>query len=238
MSKAAKGIDVEALKGQVAGRWPELLSTLGGVAADILDGKNHPCPKCGGKDRFRMIDVAAGALFLQPMLPSGQRRRHRRAQWLRGGTFPETVNALAEHLGQSSQRSSPPAGNGKPRIVATYDYRDERGELLYQVVRFDPKGFRQRRPKGGNGWEYSVKGTRLVPYRLPDLVAAPSSVAVFVVEGEKDADRAAGIGIVATTLAIGAGSGGPSTTSTSVADPSTSCPTTTSPGANMRSKWR
>ena len=126
-------------------------------------------------------------------------------QWLRGGTFPETVNALAEHLGQSSQRSSPPAGNSKPHIVATYDYRDERGELLYQVVRFDPKGFRQRRPKGGNGWEYSVKGTRLVPYRLPDLVAAPSSVAVFVVEGEKDADRAAGIGIVATTCAMGAG---------------------------------
>ena len=73
------------------------------------------------------------------------------------------------------------------------------------MVRFDPKGFRQRRPKGGNGWEYSVKGTRLVPYRLPDLVAAPSSVAVFVVEGEKDADRAAGIGIVATTCAMGAG---------------------------------
>ena len=52
-SRKPKGIDVEALKRQAAGRWPELLSTLGGVSADILDGKNHPCPKCGGTDRFR-----------------------------------------------------------------------------------------------------------------------------------------------------------------------------------------
>ncbi len=41
--------------------------------------------------------------------------------------------------------------NGKPRIVATYDYRDEGGELLFQVVRYEPKDFRQRRPKVGIG---------------------------------------------------------------------------------------
>src|SRR5262245_43639267 len=39
-------------------------------------------------------------------------------------------------------------GHGKHRgkIVATYDYGDETGKLLFQVVRFDPKDFRQRRP--------------------------------------------------------------------------------------------
>jgi len=200
-----KGIDVAALKQQAAGRWPELLTALGGVGADLLDGKNHPCPKCGGKDRFRMIDVAAGALFCNQCFNQDNGDGIAALQWLRGGTFPETVNALAEYLGQSSHRPNTPAGNGKPRIVATYDYRDERGEVLYQVVRFDPKGFRQRRPKAGGGWEYSVKGTRLVPYRLPDLLAVPSSGAVFVVEGEKDADRAAGMGMVATTCAMGAG---------------------------------
>ena len=34
------------------------------------------------------------------------------------------------------------------RIVATYDYTDASGELLFQVLRFDPKDFRQRRPDG------------------------------------------------------------------------------------------
>jgi putative DNA primase/helicase len=33
-------------------------------------------------------------------------------------------------------------------VVATYDYHDEHGALLSQVVRFDPKGFRPRRPDG------------------------------------------------------------------------------------------
>lgn len=32
------------------------------------------------------------------------------------------------------------------RIVATYDYQDPSGTLIFQVVRRDPKDFRQRRP--------------------------------------------------------------------------------------------
>jgi phage/plasmid primase-like uncharacterized protein len=204
-SAKPKGIDVAALKQQAAGRWPELLTALGGVGADLLDGKNHPCPKCGGKDRFRLIDVAAGALFCNQCFNEDNGDGIAALQWLRGGTFPKTVNALAEYLGQSSPHPNGPAGNGKSRIVATYDYRDERGEVLYQVVRFDPKGFRQRRPKAGGGWEYSVKGTRLVPYRLLEMLAADPSGNVLIVEGEKDADRAASMGMVATTCAMGAG---------------------------------
>jgi len=38
------------------------------------------------------------------------------------------------------------------RIVMTYDYRDESGKLLFQVVRFEPKSFAQRRPDGKSGW--------------------------------------------------------------------------------------
>lgn len=97
-----------------------------------------------------------------------------------------------------------PAKKVKAIIVATYDYRDESGELLFQVVRMQPKTFRQRRPNG-TGWEYKVKGTRQVPYRLPDLVAAPLNQQVYVVEGEKDVDRLAKLGVIATCNAGGAG---------------------------------
>ncbi|MGD9719888.1 MAG: DUF3987 domain-containing protein [Pirellulales bacterium] len=95
-------------------------------------------------------------------------------------------------------------GNGQPQIAATYDYRDEHGELLFQVVRFDPKDFRQRRPKPGGGWVWSVKGVRVVPYRLPELLARPGEP-MFVVEGEKDVDNLARIGVLATCNAGGAG---------------------------------
>ncbi len=92
--------------------------------------------------------------------------------------------------------------NRKPEIVATYPYTDESGKLLYQVVRFDPKNFRQRVPNG-NGWAYSLNGTRRVLYRLPELLASVSIV--WLVEGEKDADSLASLGLTATTAAMGAG---------------------------------
>lgn len=100
---------------------------------------------------------------------------------------------------------APPAKTPvKDRVVATYDYRAEDGSLLFQVQRFEPKKFVQRRPNG-NGWEYKVNGTRQVPYRLPELVAAPLSAPIYIVEGEKDADRLAALGLVATCNAGGAG---------------------------------
>jgi len=89
------------------------------------------------------------------------------------------------------------------KIVSTYDYRDEAGVLLMQAVRMEPKTFRQRRPDG-DGWAWSVKDVRQVPYRLPELMAAPDAT-VYLVEGEKDADRLAALGLVATTNAGGAG---------------------------------
>jgi len=107
---------------------------------------------------------------------------------------------IASELGVAvEERSSLPCR----RIIATYDYRDENGALLFQVVRYAPKTFRQRRPDGNGGWSWRVKGIRHVPYRLPELLAA-GDVPVFVVEGEKDANRLASLGLVATCNAGGA----------------------------------
>jgi DNA primase len=86
------------------------------------------------------------------------------------------------------------------RIVATYDYTDESGNLLYQVVRYQPKDFKQRRPDGCGGWTWR-KGSRQVLYRLPEVLEA---AIVFVVEGEKDVETLRLHGFVATTNAGGA----------------------------------
>lgn len=99
---------------------------------------------------------------------------------------------------------SKPKTGSKPRIVAQYDYRDEAGNVLSQAVRYEPKDFRQRRPKPGGGWDWSVKGVRVVPYRLPELLAEPTRP-VVVAEGEEDCDNLARIGVLATCNACGAG---------------------------------
>jgi len=91
------------------------------------------------------------------------------------------------------------------QIAATYDYRDERGTLRFQVVRKIPKRFVQRAPDGEGGWRWSTKDIAKVPYRLPELLASPRDRPVYIVEGEKDADRLAAAGFVATTNPGGAG---------------------------------
>lgn len=92
----------------------------------------------------------------------------------------------------------------RPRVVATYDYCDERGELLYQVIRREPKDFRQRR-RVGEDWSWSLGDVRRVLYRLPDVLAAKKEEPAFIVEGEKDADALMKLGLCATTNAGGAG---------------------------------
>lgn len=91
------------------------------------------------------------------------------------------------------------------KIVSTYDYRDESGELLFQALRMEPKDFRQRRPNGKGGWLWNLKDVRTVPYRLPELLASDKKAPIYLVEGEKDAHTLASRGRVATTNAGGAG---------------------------------
>jgi putative DNA primase/helicase len=100
-----------------------------------------------------------------------------------------------------------PLDNTRPQIVAEYDYVDEYGELLFQVVRLEPKSFRQRRPDGHSGWKWDLNGTRRVPYRLPELIEAiASEYLVVIVEGEKDVEvlRNDRIGLDATCCPGGA----------------------------------
>ena len=86
-----------------------------------------------------------------------------------------------------------------------YDYQDADGTLIMQVARMPNKQFRQRKPDGHGGWNWSVKGCKVVPYRLPDIHQADPSKTVYVVEGEKDADRLASLGLLATCNSGGAG---------------------------------
>jgi hypothetical protein len=120
-----------------------------------------------------------------------------------GLTGAERFQWLEEHGFANGEVREPRA---KARIVETYNYTDESGTLLSQVVRYEPKTFRQRRPLPGGGYEWNLKGARHVPYRLPEVLERlAEDRMVMLVEGEKDADRLWSIGVPATTNAMGAG---------------------------------
>jgi 5S rRNA maturation endonuclease (ribonuclease M5) len=125
---------------------------------------------------------------------------------LRGLGFKEAKAEVERLTGQATDHIKPAPGKAAAgRIVATYDYHDERGQLLFQVCRFDPKDFRQRRPDGKGGWSWSLKDARRALYRLPELLAADPTTPVLVAEGEKDADNLHKLGLTATTCPMGAG---------------------------------
>jgi len=81
---------------------------------------------------------------------------------------------------------------GLGKIVKAYNYTSEHGTLLFQVVRYEPKAFRQRRPDGNGGYIYNLDGVGTVLYRLPEVLQAKS---VLIVEGEKDVETAYTLGL-------------------------------------------
>lgn len=169
--------------------------------------RSNPCPICGlydthergkGKRCHGFLsndgDYAhcsreefAGGLPLEP-------RSHTYTHWLVGVC----------HCGTSHNPSPESFAGSSKFIAAEYDYTDERGEVLYQVCRKNPKGFFQRRPDGKGGWENNLNGVRRVLYRLPELLESDPSATVFVCEGEKDVDALRSLGLVATTNPGGA----------------------------------
>jgi hypothetical protein len=91
-------------------------------------------------------------------------------------------------------------------LVKSYDYMTPEGHLLYQVCRYQhryvkaAKAFPCRHRDPDSGEWLSGRGKVAVAYRWRDLAAKPDE-AVYVCEGEKDADRLALLGLLSTTVA-------------------------------------
>lgn len=118
------------------------------------------------------------------------------------------VDAVLEalKLTRADLFDEPRPQSDRPQIVARYPYTDEAGQLLFEVVRYDGKQFRQRRPDGQGGWLWRLADTRRVLYRLAAVLeAVAAGTELYVVEGERDVHAMETAGEVATTNPGGAG---------------------------------
>lgn len=215
-------IDTERIKEAARGRWAEILTTLGGIPRESLDGRHHPCPKCGGTDRFRMIDAEAGALFCNHCFDANNGDGFAALQWATGQPFPAVVRMVADHVGAGMGNGN---GNGnghhKPngKQAQTYatsaearavyvkqlgepttwwEYLDASGQCAGFVYRWDtPKG-KEVRPVAriGDKWVCGGMPEPRPLYRLPEITTAE---VVYVVEGEKAAEALRDAGLTVTT---------------------------------------
>lgn len=114
------------------------------------------------------------------------------------------TQAVVAALGLTMKDLFPPRARNGLNVVASYGYHDERGTILYEVCRLDPKDFKQRRSDGNGGWIWKTKGVRQIPYRLP-IILERHGAPLIVCEGEKDVHALETFGLLATTNPGGAG---------------------------------
>jgi putative DNA primase/helicase len=183
-----------------------------------------PCPRCGGDDRFYVnTDLA---LFNCNGCDCGKGKKGAVdfVEFLDGCSFLQACETLTGRAPPKDQSKShdKKGGNGKPVVVEAYDYRDEAGELHYQIQRVQYAGpdghwilkggkpdktFWQRRPDSRPGhWITNVEGCRALPYLLPELLEAlKAGRLIFNVEGERKVDVLRDIGVAATSNSGGSG---------------------------------
>lgn len=161
-------------------------------------------------------DVGGGVLDL--IVREGRATDRKEAVvWLRENGF-EVEDSKPKRDGGSNGSKRKADSGARMEIVKSWDYVDESGDLIFQVCRLESgeigadgkpvKSYRQRRPDKSkqDGWDWKTSGCRMVPYRLPEIQEAiAQGNVIYIVEGEKAADRLWDEGIPATTNARGAG---------------------------------
>ena len=93
-------ISIDDVKAAAGGRWRDILAALGGIDPALLDGRHHPCPKCGGTDRFRAFDDVneTGGVLCGQCFNEKNGDGLAAIQWRNDWTFGETLKAVAEYL--------------------------------------------------------------------------------------------------------------------------------------------
>ena len=150
--------------------------------------------------------LAALGLEMKDLMPERQKpSRHTRATSPATATTAtasdfatadEAVAALERKLGPCSRR---------------WVYTDTTGAPVAETIRWDPAGARKQiRPisRRGDRWVIEAMPEPQPLLHLPDIISLPDDAWVYVCEGEKAADAARAIGVVATTSAGGAEAAG------------------------------
>lgn len=178
----------------------QVASALGGDVSgrEIL----APGPDHSPKDRSLSIklDPAAPDGFVVHSFAGDDPLRCK--DYVRGklglGDWQPMARATNGAIERMSRRVAAPS----PSTAADYVYELADGTPFLRVRRTADKKFFQQHWTG-EAWANGAPESPKVPYRLPQMLEAEHDT-VFIVEGEKDADNLAALGLVATTNAGGA----------------------------------
>lgn len=191
---------------------------MAAISADRRYTSGRRCPICDGSERDPRGQERRCIGFLAEGGTHAHCSREEHAGTLKFVEASQTYgHRLVGPCGCGRVHAAPVAERPVPmREVAIYDYIDETGVTLYQVVRKEGeeggkriKSFFQRRPPEteGGAWRAGLGDppVRRVLYRLDRVLERPEGAIVWIVEGEKDVESLEKLGLVATTGPGGAG---------------------------------
>lgn len=114
---------------------------------------------------------------------------------------PKENNKVSQNLIVKSGNTNKKASSNRV-IDKIYEYKDEKGNLIFQYLRYTPKEFMGRQPNPNNkgAWINNIQGCKRYLYKLPELInAVNEGKPIYIVEGEKDVDNIMNLGLTATT---------------------------------------
>jgi CHC2 zinc finger len=121
-----------------------------------------PCPVHSGKDPNFAVNAETGLAQCHSQCGRGWDPISLEME-LSGVDFPRAKEAVFQIVGR------PNVPWEERNVEAIYDYTDAAGKLLYQVLRYRGKSFKQRRPDGAGGWHWGLSDVQRVPFRLPKM---------------------------------------------------------------------
>ena len=98
--------DKDELKLAAQGQWKSIVASVGSVDLNVLDGRHHPCPKCGGSDRFRMLDQSTGALYCNQCFSTKNGDGIAAVMWLLDCDFKTAMAKIGQHLNLTPKKKS------------------------------------------------------------------------------------------------------------------------------------
>jgi putative DNA primase/helicase len=174
-------------------------------AAELLGGEVRGnevlCPGPGHSDTDRSLSVKLSGSHPEGFVTHS----------FSGDDWEDCRAHVRNRLGLPEPKDAKHKGNGKKNggawtFVDEYTYRDATGAPYLLVKRYldanGTKQFPQFHWDGANWVKGKPKGLK-IPYRLPELLAAPPKTTVYFCEGEACANAVAKLSLVATTASEG-----------------------------------
>lgn len=112
------------------GRWHGILPAFG-LAANLVNGKHHPCPMCGGKDRFRFINTDGNGTYICSQCGGGTGLTL--LMKFKGWDFREAAMQVDKIIGNIEVRHTKPIDTKTARAIKNALWADS-----YPVQEGDP----------------------------------------------------------------------------------------------------